>query len=172
VLNKRKPLVLIRAPGPQDCHEFVAAVRRSRSLHYPWVCPPNTAKAFAVYLARLASGCHYGFLVVRRDDEQLAGLINLNNVIRGAFQSAFLGYYAFSPLAGQGLMHQGMLLVIRRAFTKLRLHRLEANVQPANLLSIALLQRCGFRREGFSRRYLKVSGRWRDHQRWAILRDQ
>jgi ribosomal-protein-alanine N-acetyltransferase len=167
----RQPPVLIRPPGPQDCRVFLGAVRRSQRLHKPWVTPPDSAKAFAAYLERLASGYHYGFLVVRRQEQELAGVINLNNVIRGAFQSAFLGYYAFLPWADKGLMHQGMLLVIRHAFSQLRLHRLEANVQPANRNSIALLKSCGFRREGFSRRYLKVAGRWRDHERWAILRD-
>lgn len=161
--------VLIRAPGAPDCTGFLAAVRRSRSLHHPWVSPPDTPNAFADYLARLASGRHYGFLVVRREDEELSGVINLNNLIRGAFQSAFLGYYAFSPRENQGLMHEGLLLVSRYAFSRLKLHRLEANVQPANHASIALLRKCGFVREGFSRRYLKVCGRWRDHERWALL---
>jgi ribosomal-protein-alanine N-acetyltransferase len=165
-----KPRVLIRPPGPEDCLNFLAAVRRSRSFHHPWVSPPSTAKAFENYLERLTSGAHCGFLVIHQDG-QLAGVINLNNVIRGAFHSAFLGYYAFSPMAGQGLMREGMLLVIRRAFTVLKLHRLEANVQPKNHRSIALVRKCGFVREGFSRRYLKVDGRWRDHERWAILRD-
>lgn len=169
--RKRETSIWIRAPDPQDCQAFLAAVQRSRTLHRPWVAPPRTEQAFGVYLERLASGQHYGFLVIRRPEHELVGLINLNNVIRGAFQSAFLGYYAFRPYAGKGLMQQGMRLVIRHAFTRLKLHRLEANVQPQNLRSIALLQKCGFRREGFSRRYLKVASRWRDHQRWAILRD-
>lgn len=108
--------------------------------------------------------------MIRRDNSQIAGVINLNNVIRGAFQNAFLGYYAFSPWAGQGLMEDGMTLVIRRAFSTLKLHRLEANVQSGNFRSLALLRKCGFKREGFSRRYLKVSGRWRDHERWAVVR--
>jgi ribosomal-protein-alanine N-acetyltransferase len=123
------------------------------------------------YLARLASECHYGLLVVRREDKLLAGVINLNNVVRGSFQSAALGYYAFSPFERQGHMEEGMLLVIRLAFTQLKLHRLEANVQPDNRASIALLRKCGFVREGFSRRFLKVGGHWRDHERWAILKD-
>ena len=98
-------------------------------------------------------------------------MINLNNLIRGNFQSAFLGYYAFLPHAGQGLMHEGMLLVLTHAFRSLKLHRLEANIQPANEASIALVRRCGFVREGLSRRYLKIYGRWKDHERWAILAD-
>jgi ribosomal-protein-alanine N-acetyltransferase len=90
-------------------------------------------------------------------------------VIRGTFQNAFLGYYAFSPYAGAGLMHEGMRLVLNHAFRKLKLHRVEANIQPANRASIALVRKCGFVREGCSRRYLKICGRWRDHERWALL---
>src|SRR4030095_9518042 len=106
-----------------------------------------------------------GFLVIHRGSGGIVGVININDVIRGAFQSASLGYYAFTLYAGQGLMSEGMLLVLRRAFGKLKLHRLEANIQPANRSSIALVRKCGFVREGLSRRLLKVRGRWRDHER-------
>jgi [ribosomal protein S5]-alanine N-acetyltransferase len=64
-----------------------------------------------------------------------------------------------------------MHLVLREAFTRLDLHRLEANIQPANARSIALAKRCGFALEGFSPRYLKIGGRWRDHERWAIRKE-
>ncbi len=69
-------------------------------------------------------------------------------------------------------MREGLELVLGRAFTELGLHRLEANIQPGNHASIALVERCGFVREGFSERYLKVGGRWRDHERWAIRVEQ
>ena len=163
------PRVIIRAPGAGDRSAFLSAVRRSRSLHHPWVSPPATPRAFDSYLERVASDSHRGFLILRRDNAAMVGVINLNNVIRGAFQSAFLGYYSFLGHNGQGLMCEGMLLVLNYAFRALKLHRLEANVQPGNSASIALARRCGFVREGFSRRYLKVCGRWRDHERWAIL---
>lgn len=164
-----KARVIIKAPVRDDLPVFLAAVRRSRSLHHPWVSPPSTPAAFAAYLKRLSSDSHHGFLIVAKSTGDLVGVINLSNLIRGAFQNAFLGYYAFMPYAGKGLMVEGMQLVLGYAFHKLKLHRLEANIQPGNHASLAFVRRCGFVHEGFSRRYLKIYGRWRDHDRWAIL---
>ena len=76
-----------------------------------------------------------------------------------------------SVYANQGYMREGIELVLREAFLNLRLHRIEANIQPGNHASIALARGAGFSREGFSPRYLKIGGRWRDHERWAILAD-
>jgi [ribosomal protein S5]-alanine N-acetyltransferase len=66
-------------------------------------------------------------------------------------------------------MTEAIQLMLNHAFKQLNLHRVEANVQPHNASSIALIKRAGFVREGYSRRYLKIGGRWRDHERWAIL---
>ena len=159
----------IRPPIREDAAAFLAAVRRSRSLHTGWVSPPSTSAAFSRYLERVSSEEHRGFLVTHAADDRIVGVINLNNIIRGAFQSAFLGYYAFSGSTGEGLMEEGMRLVLQHAFRGLKLHRVEANIQPANTRSLALVRKCGFVREGYSRRYLKVAGRWRDHERWALL---
>jgi ribosomal-protein-alanine N-acetyltransferase len=112
---------------------------------------------------------NFGFLVCDRETEVLAGVINLTNIVRGLFQSGYLGYYAVAGNERQGLMGQGLQAVVRHAFKSLKLHRLEANIQPGNVASIALVASCGFRKEGYSPRYLKVGGRWRDHERWAIL---
>jgi [ribosomal protein S5]-alanine N-acetyltransferase len=161
--------VSIRPPAASDGPAFLAAVRRSRSFHYPWVSPPATPKAFAGYAERAVSETHRGFLIIDRLTGDLVGVINVNNLIRGGFHSAFLGYYGFLPHAGQGLMYEGMQLVLSHAFRRLKLHRVEANIQPANRSSLALVQKCGFVREGFSRRYLRICGRWKDHERWALL---
>jgi len=67
-------------------------------------------------------------------------------------------------------MAKGLRADVRQAFTKLRLHRLEANIQPTNAPSIALARACGFTKEGYSPAYLKIAGRWRDHERWAIVK--
>jgi [ribosomal protein S5]-alanine N-acetyltransferase len=148
---------------------FLAAVRQSRSLHQGRVTPPSTRQAYRRYLDRLSTDGHRGFLVVHEATRGLVGVININNIIRGAFRSAFLGYYGFADFAGQGLMREGMRLVLRHAFKRLKLHRLEANIQPQNHASVALVRSCGFVREGYSRRYLKIAAQWRDHERWAVL---
>jgi ribosomal-protein-alanine N-acetyltransferase len=108
------------------------------------------------------------FLVCRKEDQRIVGTITLSQIFRGGFQNAYLGYYVGSPYANRGYMTEAVQLALRYAFKKLKLHRVEANVQPGNSASIALIRRAGFMQEGFSRRYLKVCGRWRDHERWAI----
>ncbi|MFI4862305.1 MAG: GNAT family N-acetyltransferase [Phycisphaerales bacterium JB063] len=147
--------------------DFLDAVARSRDLHHPWVAPPATPQAFRVGVAKTDRERHHSFLALN-GSSRLVGCINLNEVVHGAFQSAYMGYYAFAPFAGKGLMKQAMTLAIHLAFDRLGLHRLEANIQPGNAASRALVQSLGFRHEGFSPRYLKINGQWRDHERYAI----
>lgn len=105
-------------------------------------------------------------------DAAILGAIEVSEIVRGKFRSAYLGYHLGAPFARQGYMREGLVLAITRAFRHLRLHRLEANVEPKNLASLRLVRQMGFRREGYSLRYLKIGGRWRDHERWAILADE
>ena len=161
----------LRAPRPSDRDEFLRLVRSSRELHRPWVYAPETPREFAAYLGRCSNATERCFLVCRQDDQGLVGVYNLSQIARGFFESAYLGYYAFAPAAGQGLMADGLQLVLRHTFRKLKLHRLEANIQPDNERSKRLVERAGFRYEGYSPRYLKIGGRWRDHERWAITRE-
>lgn len=161
--------VAISQLAPSDGAEFVAAARASRRLHAAWVAPPLTAADYRAKLLRMQPPLNYGFTIRRIDSGALVGYIGITNVVRGNFLSAYLGYYAFAGHERQGLMTEGLKLVARHAFGGLGLHRLEANIQPDNLPSIALVQSCGFAREGYSPRYLKIGGRWRDHERWALL---
>jgi ribosomal-protein-alanine N-acetyltransferase len=163
--------IRLETPSLRQAGVFLAAVRRSRSLHRGLVAPPRTRAAYQAYLARLRRPTHAGYFICV-DGGELAGVVNLNEIVRGAFQSAYLGFYAFAPHVGRGHMRAGLARVIGRAFGALRLHRLEVNVQPHNLRSIALVRGLGFRREGLSPRYLKISGRWRDHERWAITAER
>jgi ribosomal-protein-alanine N-acetyltransferase len=163
--------VALHAPEESDRDEFIAAMRASRDFHHPWVAPPTTVGEFDALMARSRMEQHQTVLVRRKDTGELVGYFNISHIIRGALQSAFLGYSAVAAQAGQGYMTDGMRLLLRYAFTELGLHRIEANIQPGNRASIALAERCGFVREGFSERYLRVDGDWRDHERWAARAD-
>ncbi len=167
----------LRAPRAADAPAFIAAVKASRKLHGAWVQPPTTPTRFADFVRRFGrsaardpmTATHVGLLVCRCDDDAIVGVFNLSEIVRGLFQSAYLGYYAFAPHAGAGYMAEGLELTLEFAFRVLKLHRVEANIQPTNLRSLALARDAGFVREGFSRRYVRIAGRWRDHARLALL---
>ncbi|HEX4033694.1 MAG TPA: GNAT family protein [Solirubrobacteraceae bacterium] len=163
--------VEIRPPLATDREPFLAAMRASRRLHGRWL-PAMTAESFARMLERVGDERYEPFLVCRRTDGAIAGFFNIGEIVRGQFQSAYLGYGATAELAGQGYMREGLALLLAHAFGPARLHRLEANIQPANARSIALVRRAGFVKEGYSARYLKIGGRWCDHERWAIRAEQ
>jgi ribosomal-protein-alanine N-acetyltransferase len=171
--------VRIRPPVAADRDAFIAAVERSRELHRPWVEPPATREGYAAWLARLAARTphqrHAGFLVTA--DEELAGFVNLSEIVLGAFRSGYLGYAAFVPLARQGVMGAAVRLVVDHALGDeesggLGLHRVEANIQPENVASKALVTGLGFRLEGSSPRYLRITGEWRDHERYAVTAEE
>jgi ribosomal-protein-alanine N-acetyltransferase len=177
--GKRQPVnsslrgkrVLLRSPSWNDMEEFLKLNRKSRSFFRGYMNPPLKAESFTNYVDRSNLDQNAFFLICRRDDEAIIGTINLSQIFYGALQSAYLGYYVGSHFARQGYATEAMSLILKHAFDRLKLHRVEANIQPTNLASIALVKRAGFTYEGFSKRYLKVCGRWRDHERWALLVD-
>jgi [ribosomal protein S5]-alanine N-acetyltransferase len=157
----------LRYPVRDDEGEFVSLMHASRTLHRPWV-PPVDAGSFSHYVARHDRPDLEALLVCRLDTGTMAGFINFSQIFYGGYCNAMCGYAAFAPSAGQGYLTEGLKLALHHAFTTLHLHRVEANIQPGNVRSRELAARCGFRLEGFSPRYLKIGGRWRDHERWAI----
>lgn len=163
--------ILLRRPMKSDLSEFTALNRASVRLHRGLVSPPTSPEEFAAFLTRCRSADAVSFLICRVADGAIVGAVSLSQIFRGGFQNAYLGYYVGSSYARHGYMTEAFQLVLRYAFEQLKLHRLEANIQPANVASIAVVKRAGFSCEGFSPRYLKVCGRWRDHERWAIIAD-
>jgi ribosomal-protein-alanine N-acetyltransferase len=161
--------VFLRAPSRRDAVEFIALSRASLAFHKGRVSPPHNAEQFAEFIRRSRRPDTVCFLVCRIADRSIVGAINLSQIFFGGFRSAYLGYYVGDAYAASGYMTEALQLMLRYAFTRLRLHRIEANIQPDNVASLALVRRAGFVQEGFSRRYLKIAGRWRDHERWAIL---
>lgn len=157
-------MVILRKPTPEDRSAVVALYEASISIHNPWVYAPSN---FDNYLTQ-----EHRYFVCKSDTDEIVGTFNISGVIRGYFQSAYLGYEVFCPFQNKGYMSQGMKLLLREAFETLNLHRLEANVQPENLASIGLLAKHGFVKEGFSKNYLRIGGlEWKDHERWAIVNE-
>ena len=171
-MSTTPPRIILRKVSLRDEAEFLRAARSSKALHRDWVDVPRTAKAFRRYASEMRTATDIAFLVRRGDTGELAGVVELQDIFMGNFCNAYLIYYAFAGHEGQGLMAEALRAVIEIAFGKLRLHRLEANIQPANRSSRRLAKACGFRREGLSPRYLKKGGEWRDHERWALLSDE
>jgi [ribosomal protein S5]-alanine N-acetyltransferase len=163
------PRVRLAFPQERDGEELVALNRASRRFHRGLASPPTTLSRFAQYLERCRRPDCVGFLIRRRHDDAILGSIGISQIFYGLFRSAYLGYEIGAPFARQGYMTEALELALHYAFVRLKLHRLEANIQPENQPSLALVARLGFTREGYSRRYLKIGGRWRDHERWAIL---
>ncbi|MEU7702189.1 GNAT family N-acetyltransferase [Streptomyces sp. NPDC015492] len=162
------PRVALHPLDLTDQDEFCALVRASAELHGPWMQLPSTAEEFRTWMRRFEDGANLGLLIRVRETGEAAGMVNINSIIRGRYQGASLGYAAFAPSAGRGYMTEGLAAVLEYAFGELRLHRLEANIQPGNEPSLAVVRRLGFRYEGLSPDYLYIDGGWRDHERWAV----
>jgi ribosomal-protein-alanine N-acetyltransferase len=161
--------VLLRPPTSRDRAEFIALNRASKAFHRGLVSPPTTAVQFVSFLERVDTEISVTFFICLVADGAIVGTITLSQIFRGGFQNAYLGYYVGAPHASRGHMTEALQLLLQFAFKQLKLHRLEANIQPRNAASIALVERAGFVLEGFSPRYIKICGRWRDHERWALL---
>ncbi|WP_419420540.1 GNAT family N-acetyltransferase [Legionella sp. D16C41] len=158
--------IFIREPNYQDEAQFLQVMQDSAKFHYPFVSAPKTSNEFQHYLEQSKQDRQQSFLAFK--NHEIIGVFNINEIVRGIFQSAYLGYYASVKFAGSGLMSQSLKLVLVEIFLNLKLHRIEANIQPTNLASIYLVQRNGFFKEGFSPRYLKINGVWCDHFRFAL----
>jgi GrpB-like predicted nucleotidyltransferase (UPF0157 family)/RimJ/RimL family protein N-acetyltransferase len=159
--------VIIREPDIKDREAFISAMKRSQSLHHPWTTPPLTQQDFDKYLERSRQANQKSFLVCQSDN-MIVGVFNISEIVHGVFQSAYLGFYAVADYAGKGYMSKALKLVLETVFKEMNLHRLEANIQPENINSIQLVNKNGFRYEGFSPRYLSINGEWRGHEHWAI----
>jgi len=164
--------VYIREPSIADSETFIEKNRKSLSIHRPWVYPMTTPAGYGAYLDRLRESRYEGYFVCRKRDDEIVGAVNLSEIIRGAMNGAFVGYWGYDGFTGKGYMTEGLALVFDQAFGALGLHRLEINIQPVNTDSIALARRLGLRKEGFSPKYLIIGGEWRDHERWAILAEE
>lgn len=164
--------VRLRGPREEDRAAFVALVAGAGPDVDRWIDLGDPQRDFDTMLESREDPRCLKRLLCLRDDDVPIGVLNINEIVRGRFLSAYLGYWIGAAHAGQGLMGEALRLVMRHAFETLGLHRLEANLQPGNEASRALVQRAGFVQEGLSERYLELHGEWRDHERWAITAER
>lgn len=169
--------IYLRRPSLEDFAEYCALRRSSAEFHRPWepIPPPGFdpfgEEAFRRYVDSSDTEQRVRTFLCRREDHRIVGAMNWNELVRGPLQSAYLGYWIGASFARRGYMREGLALALRHSFEGLELHRVEANVRPENTASIALVRGAGFRREGYSPRYVKIAGEWCDHERWAMLVD-
>ena len=168
-MTRAENTVVLKKITRRDASEFLAAAQGSRELHQTWVEVPRTPTAFRRYAMEMRTESDIAYLIRRSDTHQLVGVIELRDIFMGDFCNAYVIYYAFAGHTRQGFMAEALRKTVRLAFSRLKLHRLEANIQPDNHASLALAQACGFSREGYSPKFLRKGGQWRDHERWALL---
>ncbi len=172
------PRVYLRHAGLGDVRAYVALRERNRRFLAPWEPRPRTGTPWndpAALRTQFAEGPTdkiHRLLLMRRADDAMLGMIGLGEIVRGCFQNAYIGYWIGEEFARQGLMREGLSLALDHAFGTLKLHRVEANIQPVNVASLALARALGFRHEGYSPGYLKIAGRWTDHERWALRAEE
>jgi ribosomal-protein-alanine N-acetyltransferase len=166
--------VYIRHPLPRDCEAFVASRKASQAHLSPWEPrPPAGFDAFGhdqfewMYNSRRKPDQERMFIFELSGD-QFVGQISLGAITRGPLQSAYMGYWTVASAIGRGVMTEAISLMLRHAFGRVGLHRVEANIQPHNEPSRMVAKKNGFRLEGFSPRYLQIDGVWADHERWAL----
>lgn len=163
--------IILRYPKMEDAAEFIEKSISSVRFHNGLVNPPLDLQGFETFVKRNDSESNECFLICEKQSKTIIGTMNVSQIFHMSFQNAYLGYYAFADYSRNGFMTDAVKTTLKFAFQELNLHRLEANIQPQNLSSINLVKRCGFTKEGFSRKYLKIGGEWKDHERWAIIKE-
>lgn len=152
-----------------DANDLITANYVNQTYHTPWVIAFTDQAGFDHWFERSNSGPNVGLVAREQTTNELVGVININEIVRGPYQSAYLCCYGMRKWSGQGLMSQALRLAVAFAFRDLELHRLEVMIQPKNLPAIALARNLSFQQEGLSPRFLKLNGVWHDHQRWALV---
>lgn len=167
----------LRPPTGSDYPAWSSLRAQSRAFLTPWepTWPADDLSRLAFrrrlrrYQRDMREDDGYAFFLFRSSDHVLLGGLTLAHVRRGVTQSCSVGYWMGEPHAGCGYMSEAVRVVVRFVFATLHLHRLEAACLPTNAASIRLLEKVGFRREGYARSYLCINGIWQDHLLYGLV---
>lgn len=110
--------------------------------------------------------------IFKKENHRLIGYINFSSIIRGFFQSCFLGYKLDKDEINRGFMTEALNGAIEYLFSEWKLHRIEANVMPRNKRSLRVLEKLGFENEGYARKYLQINQVWEDHIHMVLLNEK
>ena len=172
------PRLLLQTPGIEHLPQVLDYYIRNREHFAPWgpARQPewDTAEYHLSKIQQYGDAAQQGgnlwLLIIHKEQpDKIIGDVHLSNIVRGIFQSCHLGYKIDASVQGRGYMREALQAVIDHAFTEMKLHRIEANIMPANLRSIMLVQSLNFEEEGLAKKYLKVNGEWQDHLHYTLL---
>jgi ribosomal-protein-alanine N-acetyltransferase len=175
--------LVLRPPRASDVAEVRALMRRNTEHLRPWEPAPTPGEdptsltAVSNRIARQRRdwkrGDAFALLVTKRNpDESIIGRITLGGVLRGVFQNAYLGYWIDVDHQGQGIATEAVRGTLTFGFGAAALHRVQVAIMPRNPKSIRVVEKVGFRREGFAHRYLRIAGEWEDHAIFAMTADE
>jgi ribosomal-protein-alanine N-acetyltransferase len=175
--------MLLRPLVEGDRAEYLRVLASSREHFAPWwpaIEPDRTPdERFDEQLARSSTeeAAGTGFRRVGvLDDGRIAALLGLGQIFRGAFLNAYCGWSVSVDCIGRGLATEAVRGILDAAFGDpphgLGLHRVQANIIPTNIASLRVAEKCGFRREGLARAYLKIAGEWQDHVMFAKVAEE
>jgi ribosomal-protein-alanine N-acetyltransferase len=177
--------VLLRPYKRSDAQAWSAVRIINRDWLAPWESAPpgpwaemNSPRAYAYVYHDMKRAARHGdsmpFAVCLREDgrERLVGHINLGNIVRRAFSSAYAGYWVDHRVAGRGVIPTALALAVDHAFGPGGLHRIEVNIRPENRASRRVVEKLGFREEAYHQRYMHIDGNWRDHLGYALTSDE
>ena len=169
--------VYLREPELGDFEDWAEIRQRSRAYLEKWE-PTWSADEFSrfafrqrirIYAQRARDDEGYAFFIFDKQTNHLVGGLTLSHVRRGVSQSATVGYWIGEQFAGKGLMKDALSALLAVASSRFGFHRLEAACLPHNKRSRHLLLACGFELEGFAKSYVKIAGRWEDHQLFGLV---
>ncbi|MCC3373157.1 GNAT family N-acetyltransferase [Cohnella sp. REN36] len=176
-MNIKNERIELRSLEARDARAFVELHRRNQAFFQPFLYERSEEfysadfqiEQFEKNKALAEADEKYVFGIFRTDTDELIGQISLMQVVRGALQSCWVGYYLDQALNGRGYTSDALRLVVDFAFNELKLHRVEAGVMPHNEKSIRVVEKAGFEREGLNKKNVLINGKWQDHLHFAVV---